>query len=89
MRRVFLSVNNLMLQHNIKLNDKHDLKLVFCWNEFFKVLEVDSIKRTYVLKELNEARFNETYAENRLKRFKIRNVRTENAEEKKFDLTLI
>ena len=78
-----------MLRHDIKLNNKHDLKFVFRWDEFFKVLKVDSIKKTYVLKELNEARFNETYAENRLKRFRTRNVRTENAEEKKFDLTLI
>ena len=41
------------------------------------------------MKKLNEARLNETYAENRLKRFRIRDVRVENAEEKKFDLTLI
>ena len=38
---------------------------------------------------MNEACFNETYAENRLKRFKIRNVRIENVEEKKLNLTLI
>ena len=47
------------------------------------------IKRIYVLKELNETRFDETYAENRLKCFRIRNVRAEDAEEKKFNLTLI
>ena len=41
------------------------------------------------MKELNETRLDETYAENRLKRFRTRNVRVENAEEKKFDLTLI
>ena len=41
------------------------------------------------MKELNEARFNETYAENRLKHFRTRNVRAENAEEEKLDLTLI
>ena len=38
---------------------------------------------------MNEAHFDETYAENRLKRFKTRNVRAENAEEEKLDLTLI
>ena len=41
------------------------------------------------MKELNEVRFDETYAENRLKRFKTRNVQIENVEEKEFDLTLI
>ena len=78
-----------MLRHDIKLNNKHDFKLIFRWNEFFKILKVDSIKKTYVLKELNETHFNETYAENRLKRFRIRNVRAEDAKKKKLDLTLI
>ena len=41
------------------------------------------------MKKLNEAHFNETYAENRLKRFRTRDVRTENVEKEKFDLTLI
>ena len=41
------------------------------------------------MKELNETRFDETYAENRLKRFRIQNVRVENTEEKELDLTLI
>ena len=41
------------------------------------------------MKELNETRLDETYAENQLKRFRIRNVRTENVKKKKFDLTLI
>ena len=48
--------------------------------------EADPIKRTYVLKKMNEVRLNETYAENRLKRFRIRKMRVENAEEKKIDL---
>ena len=41
------------------------------------------------MKKLNEARFDETYAENRLKRFRTRNVRAENVEEEELDLTLI
>ena len=41
------------------------------------------------MKELNETYFDETYAENRLKRFRIRNVRTEDVKEEKLDLTLI
>ena len=38
---------------------------------------------------MNEAHFNETYAENRLKRFRTRNVRVEDVEKEKLDLTLI
>ena len=82
LRRVFLSVSDLMLRHDIKLNNKHDFKLTFRWDELFKILKVDSIKRIYVLKELNEIRLDETYAENRLKRFRTRDVRTEDAEKK-------
>ena len=82
LRRVFLNVNDLMLRHDIKLNNKHDFKLIFRWNELFRILKVDSIKKIYILKELNETRLNETYAENRLKRFRNRDVQAENAEKK-------
>ena len=44
--------------------------------------EAESIKKIYVLKKMNETRLNETYAENRLKRFKIRKMRIENIEKK-------
>ena len=49
--------------------------------------EVDSIKKIYVLKKMNEARLNETYVKNRLKRFRTRKMRIENVEKKKIDLT--
>ena len=49
--------------------------------------EVDLIKKIYVLKKINEVRLNETYVENRLKRFRIRKMRIENVKEKKIDLT--
>ena len=87
LRQIFLNINNLMLRHNIKLDNKHDLKLIFWWNESFKMREIDSIKKTYVLKKMNEVRLNETYIENRLKRFKIRKMRAENIKEEKIDLT--
>ena len=48
--------------------------------------KADSIKKIYVLKKMNEVRLNETYAENRLKRFRIRKMRAENVKEKKIDL---
>ena len=76
-----------MLRHDIKFDNKHDLKLIFQWNESFRMRETDSVKKTYVLKKMNEIRLNETYVENWLKRFKIQKMRIENAEKKKIDLT--
>ena len=87
LRRIFLNVNDLMLWHDIKLDNKYDLKLIFQWNESFKMRKTDSIKKTYVLKKMNETRLNETYTENRLKHFKTRKMRIENVEEEKIDLT--
>ena len=29
LRKIFLNVNDLMLQHDIKLDNKHDLKFIF------------------------------------------------------------
>ena len=78
-----------MLRYNIKLNNKYDFKLVFYWNEFFRIWEIDSIKKVYVLKKLNEACFDKTYVENRLKRFRTWDVQVKNVEEKKLNLTLI
>ena len=49
--------------------------------------EIDSIKKIYILKKMNETRLNETYVENYLKRFRIRKIQIENAKEKKIDLT--
>ena len=48
--------------------------------------EADSIKKTYVLKKMNEVRLNETYVENRLKHFKTRKMRIENVKEEKIGL---
>ena len=76
-----------MLRHDIKLDNKHDLKLIFRWDESFKMREVDRVKEIYVLKKMNEVHLNETYAENQLKRFRIRKMRAENVEEKKIGLT--
>ena len=89
LRRVFLSVNDLMLRHDIKFNNKHDFKLIFRWNKFFRIREIDSIKKIYVLKELNKIHFDETYAENRLKNFKTQNVQIEDVEKFKKKLKLL
>ena len=74
LRRILLNMNNLMLRYNIKLDNKHDLKLIFRWNKLFRMRKVDLIKKIYVLKKINEVRLNETYVGNRLKRFRIRKM---------------
>ena len=83
LRRIFLNVNNLILQYNFKLNNKHDFKLIFRWDESIKMRETNLIKKICILKKMNKACLNEIYIENRLKRFKIRKIRVENIEEKR------
>ena len=72
--KIFLNVDDLMLRHNIKLDNKHDLKFVFRWDESFRIQRADSMKNIYILKKMNETRFERIYADNRLKRFKTKNV---------------
>ena len=64
LRWIFLNINNLMLRYDIKFDNKHNFKLIFRWNESFKMQKTDSIKKIYVLKKMNETRLNETYVEN-------------------------
>ena len=63
-----------MLKHNIKFNNRHDLKLIFRWNESFRIQRANSMKDIYILKEMNETRLERIYADNRLKRFKTKDV---------------
>ena len=74
LRKIFLNVNDLMLRHAIKLDNRHDLKFTFWWNESFRIQRANSIKNIYILKEINEIRLEKTYANNRLKRFKTKNT---------------
>ena len=86
LQRIFLNVNNLMLRYDIKFDNKHNFKLIFRWNESFKMRKVNSIKKIYNLKKLNEICLNETYVENRLKQFRIQKMQIENIEKKKINL---
>ena len=70
-----------MLRHDIKLDNKHDLKLAFRWNEPFRIQRANSIKNIYILKEMNGTRLERTYADNRLKRFKTRDVENSSTEQ--------
>ena len=63
-----------MLKHDIKLDNKHDLKFIFWWNESFRIQRTNSMKDIYILKEMNKTRLKRIYADNRLKRFKSKNV---------------
>ena len=74
LRKISLSADDLMLKHDIKLDNRHDLKLIFRWNESFRIQRANSMKNIYILKEMNEIRLERTYADNRLKRFKIKDV---------------
>ena len=73
-KKIFLNVNDLMLKHNIELDNKHDLKFVIRWNKSFRIQRANSMKNIYILKEMNETRLKRTYADNRLKQFKIKNA---------------
>ena len=74
LRKIFLNVDNLMLKHNIKLDNKHDFKFIFRWNKSFRIQRANSIKDIYILKEMNETRLERTYASNWLKWFKTKDA---------------
>ena len=74
-QKIFLNADDLMLRHDIKFNNKHDFELVFRWNESFRIQRADSMKNIYILKKMNETCLEKTYADNRLKRFKTKNVK--------------
>ena len=74
LQKIFLNADDLMLKHDIKLDNKYDFKLAFRWNESFRIQRANSMKSIYILKEMNETHFKRTYADNRLKQFKTKNV---------------
>ena len=75
LRKIFLNADDLMLKHDIKLDNKHDLKLIFRWDESFRIQRANSIKEIFILKEMNKTRRKRTYAGNRLKQFKTKNIK--------------
>ena len=74
LRKIFLNADDLMLKHDIKFDNRHDLKLIFRWDESFRIQRADSMKDIYILKEMNETRLEKTYADNQLEQFKTKNV---------------
>ena len=74
LQKILLNIDDLILKYDIKLDNKHDLKFIFRWNELFQIQRADSIKDIYILKEMNETRLERIYANNWLNRFKIKDV---------------
>ena len=72
MRKISLNADDLILKHDIKLDNRYDFKLIFWWNELFRIQRANSIKDIYILKKMNKTCLERTYANNRLKRFKIK-----------------
>ena len=50
LQKIFLNVDDWMLTHDIKLDNKHIFKLVFRWNDPFRIQRANSIKNIYILK---------------------------------------
>ena len=81
LRKISLNADDLILKHDIKLDNRHNLKFVFRWNEPFRIQCADSMKNIYILKEMNETRLERIYADNRLKRFKTKDAENSSTEQ--------
>ncbi len=60
--------SDLVLLHDIKLNNMHTLKLTWRWLRSFQVVKINTEKEWYKIAKLNEVILKEMIAENRLKK---------------------
>ena len=60
--------SDLVLLHDIKLNNMHTLKLTWRWLKSFQVVKMNTEKKWYKIAKLDEAILKETIAENKLKK---------------------
>ena len=67
-----LKIKDLIFAHDIKLNNRHDLKLTFKWLRLFRIAKTILDKDYFELKKLNETSISRTYVDNRLKRYSNR-----------------
>ena len=67
----FRKIDMIML-HDIRLNNQHFEKLTFRWLKFFRIFQTFSQKDIYIIAKLNEAELKNTMSENRLKKFYFR-----------------
>ena len=60
--------SDLVLLHDIKLNNMHTLKLTWRWLRSFQVMKMNTEKEWYKITKLDEVILKEMIAENRLKK---------------------
>ena len=64
----FRKIDMIML-HDIRLNNQHFERLTFRWLKFFRIFQVFSQKDIYIIAKLDETELKSTISENRLKKF--------------------
>ncbi len=85
-RRVYTSSilkSDLVLLHDIKLNNMHMLKLTWRWLRSFQVVKMNTEKEWYKITEFNKAILKETIVENKLKKRVNRASKSEISNEQK------
>ena len=66
--KIFRKIDIIML-HDIRLNNQHFEKLTFRWLNFFRIFQTFSQKDIYIIAKLNETELRKTVLKNRLKKF--------------------
>ena len=64
----FRKIDMIML-HDIRLNNQHFEKLTFRWLKFFRIFQAFFQKDIYIIAKLDETELKDTVSENRLKNF--------------------
>ena len=60
---------DMIMLHDIRLNNQHFEKLTFRWLKSFRIFQTFSQKNIYIIAKLNKAELRDTVSENRLKKF--------------------
>ena len=60
---------NMIMLHDIRLNNQHFKKLTFRWLKSFRIFQAFSQKDIYIIAKLDETELKNTVSENRLKKF--------------------
>ena len=63
---------DIIMLHNIRLNNQHFEKLTFRWLKFFRIFQIFFHKDIYIIAKLNETELKNTISENKLKKFYFR-----------------
>ena len=60
---------DMIMLHDIRLNNQHFERLTFRWLKFFRIFQTFFQKDIYIIAKLDEAELKNTMSENRLKKF--------------------